>query len=82
MNRLFFLTIVVLLAGCAYQPIPQAYDPPGFFSGLIHGWTSPIALFIGLFSEVRVYSFPNSGWFYDLGFMLGISSWGGVAATK
>ncbi len=82
MNRYFVLISFSLLAGCAYQPIHQAYDSPGFFWGLVHGWISPIALVVGIFSDIRVYSFPNSGWLYDLGFLLGISTWGAAAATK
>ena len=65
----------LLLAGCAYQPAVEAVDPPGFFSGLLHGVIAPYAVVVGLFSEVRVYAFPNSGWFYDFGFMLGLFPW-------
>ncbi|BDX21058.1 hypothetical protein TUM22923_03790 [Polynucleobacter sp. TUM22923] len=84
MKRLLLLSALIslLLIGCAYQPVNTAYDPPGFFMGLIHGWISPIALVVGIFSDVRVYAFPNSGWWYDLGFMLGISTWGGAAASR
>ena len=84
MKKILFLSVLtsLLLIGCAYQPINTAYDPSGFFMGLIHGWISPIALVVGFFSDVRVYAFPNSGWWYDLGFMLGISTWGGAAASR
>ncbi len=82
MNKFFVLVTIFFLAGCAYQPVHQAYDSPGFFGGLVHCWISPIALVLGFFSDIRVYSFPNSGWLYDLGFVLGISTWGGAAATR
>lgn len=72
----------LILVGCAYQPITTAYEPPGFFMGLIHGFVAPFALIGGLFSDIRIYAFPNTGWFYDLGFMLGISAWGGAAANR
>lgn len=65
----------LLLSGCAYQPVTEAVDPPGFFSGLLHGVISPYAVIVGLFSEVRVYAYPNSGWFYDFGFMTGLLPW-------
>ena len=75
------LLVLLLLASCAYQPINTAYDPPGFFMGIIHGLIAPFALIIGFFSDVRVYAFPNSGWWYDLGFMIGIGSWAGATAN-
>lgn len=65
----------LLLSGCAHQPPTDAASPPGFFYGLLHGAISPYALIVGLFGETRIYAFPNSGWFYDLGFMLGLLPW-------
>jgi hypothetical protein len=73
--------VALALAACATQPTPSAYDPPGFFLGLFHRLVSPFALVAGLFSETRVYAFPNTGWFYDLGFMLGLLPWGGTGAA-
>ena len=65
----------LLLTGCAHQPVSEAADAPGFFWGLLHGAISPYALIAGVFSEVRVYAYPNGGWPYDLGFMLGLLPW-------
>lgn len=84
--RVSFRTILVLLvvgtlAACATQPNMGSYSSPGFFIGLFHGLVSPIALIMGFFSEIRVYAFPNSGWWYDLGFMLGLVPWAGGGAT-
>lgn len=67
----FIGLLTSLLTGCATQPLNQAYDPPGFFSGLWHGITLPISIFGSLFLDIRVYAFPNTGWFYDLGFFIG-----------
>jgi hypothetical protein len=64
---------VALLAACATQPTPTAFEPPGFLLGLLHGIIAPIALFGEIFTDVRIYAFPNSGGWYDFGFMLGIS---------
>ncbi len=64
--------IVVFVAGCATQPIPRAYDPPGLFSGIFHGATVLPALFVSMLTDVRIYAFPNSGFFYDLGFVFGL----------
>nr|RAV97907.1 hypothetical protein DBT41_14900 [Aerococcus urinae] len=68
--------IALVLASCATQPTPAAFDSPGFFSGLLHGLTAEFALFASLIWDVRVYAFPNSGWWYDLGFMLGFGTSG------
>jgi hypothetical protein len=66
-----------LLTACATQPTSTAFEPPGFLLGLVHGIISPFALIAELFTNVRVYAFPNSGGLYDLGFMLGIGALGG-----
>jgi hypothetical protein len=77
------VAIVVLasLAACAHQPRPLPFgNVPGFWNGLGHGIVAPIAFVVSLFKDVRIYAFPNSGVWYDLGFLLGIAAWGGGAA--
>ncbi|MFC3174839.1 hypothetical protein ACFOD9_11310 [Novosphingobium bradum] len=71
---------LVVLAGCAHQLADlAAYDPPGFLSGIWHGMIAPFALIAHLFdSTVRIYAFPNSGGWYDLGFIIGI---GGISGA-
>jgi hypothetical protein len=61
----------LLLCSCATQPTPTAYDPPGFWLGLLHGFISLFSLIGGFFWDVRVYAFPNAGRWYDVGFVLG-----------
>jgi hypothetical protein len=47
----------LILASCATQPVPEAYDPPGFFSGLWNGFTIFFALIGHLFdNSIRIYS--------------------------
>lgn len=81
-----YLTIVAMavlaLSSCASQPPPMVPDAPGFFSGIIHGLAAPFALLVGIFTDVRIYSFPNSGGWYDFGFLLGLGAWGGGAAAR
>lgn len=77
------LALLLLLAACATQPGVEAYDPPGFFSGLWHGLVSPVALIGSLFGDIRIYSFPNSGVGYDCGFMIGVFVIvGGMASAR
>jgi hypothetical protein len=76
------LAIAALLAACATQPVMTAYDPPGFFFGLLHGFISLFALIGSIFTDVRIYAFPNSGGWYDFGFMIGVGSFFGGLASR
>ena len=65
--------LVLVLASCAHQPPPSGGAPlPGFFLGLLHGYISLFSLIASLFVDVRIYEFPNNGFFYDLGFIIGV----------
>lgn len=70
--------LALVLASCASQPNVSTYGAPGFFMGLVHGFLILFA-FIGslLIDDIAIYAFPNSGGFYDFGFILGVSlfSW-------
>lgn len=63
--------MVVALTSCATQPTPSAYDPPGFWFGLLHGFLIVFSLIGSIFGDVRVYAFPNSGIGYDFGDVIG-----------
>jgi len=73
--------IALLLAACATQPLQSVPDAPGFWHGLLHGVLAPFALIASLFTDVRIYAVPNSGWWYDLGFFIGIAGASGSGAT-
>ena len=90
-NRRFQLAALVLLivtagalASCATQPAPNALDPPGFWSGLLHGFTILFSLIWSIFSDNRIYAFPNSGGWYDLGYFWGAAAFlsGSGAASR
>ncbi len=69
---LITIGLCLLVAACATQPIPDAYDPPGFFAGILHGFFV-VPTFIGsIFMDIRIYAFPNSGGWYDFGYVLGL----------
>ncbi len=72
--------VVAQLAGCAHQPPSALPGVPGFFHGLLHGFLILVSLVGSLFTNVRVYAFPNSGFFYDLGFVIGAASFLGGGA--
>ena len=71
-------------AGCAHQPAPNAFEPPGFFMGLLHGFIILFSFIGSLFTDVRIYSFPNSGGWYDFGYLIGASMFlaGGGASSS
>lgn len=79
-SAIFMLvTVSLLLASCAAQPPSPGNisSVPGFWMGLIHGFIAPFALIASIFTDVRVYAFPNGGGWYDFGFMLGIGALSG-----
>ena len=70
-SAIFLVLIVLGLFGCATQPVPDAFDPPGFWTGMVHGFLIFFSMIGSYFSDIRIYAFPNSGGFYDLGYLLG-----------
>ena len=81
LQRLFVISLLAFLGSCATQPMPASANPPGFFSGYLHGFLILFSLIGSLFTEYRVYAFPNSGWWYDLGFFLGAAVFLGGATA-
>ena len=83
-NFLAVSLIVLLLASCASQPPPEVVNPPGFWSGLLHGFLMLFSLIGSIFTDARIYAFPNSGGWYDFGFFLGAASFlgGGGASAR
>jgi len=78
---LLSVAAALLLSACAGQP-PGQSGAPHFWEGLGHGLISPIAFVVSLFQDdVRIYAFPNAGRWYDFGFLLGLSAWGGGGAA-
>ncbi|MDP8255302.1 MAG: hypothetical protein P9M14_06100 [Candidatus Alcyoniella australis] len=54
----------------ASKKIPHS----GFFSGLLHGLWSPVVTLLSLLSDkLPLIQFPNRGFLYNLGFLLGVA---------
>jgi hypothetical protein len=68
---------VLLLAACA-PGLNEAAAPAaeaGFWQGLWHGLISPVTVIVSLFTEtVGIYEVENNGGWYDVGFMVGVST--------
>ena len=78
------LAVILLasLAACAHQPPPLGFvDAPGFWHGIGHGLIAPIAFVVSIFGKARMYAFPNTGVWYDFGFLIGLAAWGGGATA-
>ncbi|HJS13486.1 MAG TPA: hypothetical protein VJ795_00305 [Rheinheimera sp.] len=85
-NLLLFIVAAGILAGCATQPIASLSEtePMSFSMGLFHGFCIVFSLIASYFTDVRIYAFPNSGGFYDLGFVIGAALFlgGGGASAR
>ena len=70
---------VAVLNSCAHQPTPDALnEPPGLWFGLLHGFLILFSFIGSLFTDTRIYAFPNSGVWYDFGYLIGVSLFLGV----
>lgn len=65
------LILVVLLTGCTFAGT-QPDETPGFFMGIWHGIIAPFTLIVRWFTDIQMYAIPNTGFTYDLGFILGL----------
>ena len=76
---------ILVLTGCATHYSPETInDPYGFFSGVWHGAIAALTItvniiswllsFIGVdfFRDVQIIGRPNTGFFYFLGFFIGM----------
>jgi hypothetical protein len=68
------IAITLLLVACASQPTPVAHQVPGLLVGFFHGFTAILSLVGSLFMHIRIYEFPNSGFWYDFGFVAGFAT--------
>ncbi|WP_374166535.1 hypothetical protein [Arcticibacter sp. MXS-1] len=74
------LCLIVITTSCA--PAGHTSHEYGFFSGLIHGIMFFFALLGKLFGfHVGLYAENNTGFFYWLGFIIGIGGLGGGGAS-
>lgn len=74
----------ILFAGCATQSVENVANPPSFLKGLLHGFILLFSFIASLFTDYEMYAFPNSGGWYNFGFLLGVMFFfgGGGAGAK
>jgi hypothetical protein len=92
---LALLGATLILAGCAAHYTPEAVaDPYGFFSGIWHGMLCPLALLANLvswiaallgfsvFESIEIIGRPNTGFWYYVGFVMGLAADGSGGAAR
>ncbi len=73
---LILLAVIISLTSCA--PANYAHSEAGFFSGIWHGIIFVFSLIGKLFgANIGLYAEHNSGFFYWLGFIIGIGGLSG-----
>ena len=73
--------IAILMASCARQSSLPVANPPGFWRGLFDGLVVFFSLIASIFTDIRIYAYPNAGGWYDLGYFIGVSAALGGSAT-
>ena len=71
-SKALLLSVPLSLTACTFVGDETSQDTPGFFYGIWHGLVAPYTLVVRWFIDIHMYAVPNSGWFYDFGFLLGI----------
>lgn len=67
------LLAIFFLSSCAAGNEKFDIDPAGFWMGMWHGAITLVSFVISLFNDsVTIYEVNNTGWPYNLGFVLGI----------
>ena len=89
MKRLLLVLVLVIAAaffftGCATHSIGNFGSTPGFLKGLLHGFILLFSFVGSLFTDYEIYAYPNSGGWYNFGFLLGVMMFfgGGGAGAK
>jgi len=77
---LVLAAVLLLMVSCAPGPNALAGSPDeegklaGFWQGLWHGIIAPVTFIVSLFNHnVHIYEVHNSGAWYNLGYLLGLS---------
>lgn len=72
---------VISISSCA--PEGRTYQEYGFFSGIWHGICFPFAIIGKIFgADFGIYAENNSGFFYWIGFLIGLGVLGGGASRR
>lgn len=78
---LILLMTILSISSCA--PEGKTYNEYGFFSGIWHGICFLFAIVGKIFgADIGIYAQNNSGFFYWIGFLIGLGGLGGGASRR
>ena len=81
--KLFILALALALTSCADSVPTDPLDTVGFFHGIWHGMITPISFICSWFNDdVVIYAAYNNGFWYDLGFLMGVGGSSCSCASK
>ncbi|MDC7220259.1 MAG: hypothetical protein PQJ59_09980 [Spirochaetales bacterium] len=68
------ISVLALLSSCLPgDGKATAEEPANLLWGIWHGWVAPVSLFFSIFREhLTIYESFNTGFWYDLGFYMGV----------
>jgi hypothetical protein len=77
---ILLIVLLVIMIGASCAPKDQRWDQEinpghkaGFWAGIWHGFIIIITFIISLFThQVGIYETNNTGWLYNLGFIIGL----------
>ena len=71
---ILMLSMMFLLASCLPGDGKATGEAPAnMLWGIWHGWVAPVSLIFSIFREhLNIYEVHNTGFWYDLGFYMGI----------
>lgn len=74
------MLLILSLSSCA--PEGHTYKEYGFLNGIWHGICFPFAIIGKIFgADIGIYAENNSGFFYWIGFLIGLGGLGGGGAS-
>ena len=86
LKLLSLLLLTLFLFSCAGTvPVDECVTGKqyGFIYGLLHGFITPFSIIVSFFDDdVTIYAVNNTGWWYNLGFLLGSGGWGFMAGNR
>jgi hypothetical protein len=95
LSAAFLVCVMVTLSGCAkHYASGVGNDPYGFLFGIWHGVVWPLAVVVNLVSwalsivgisflrEIELIGRPNTGFWYYVGFALGLLAWTGSSGRR
>lgn len=77
-SKILFIAVILMFTIISCAPMGHTTKEYGFFYGLLHGFILIFSLIGKLFgADIGIHAEHNSGFFYWLGYLLGVLIFGG-----